>query len=363
MSAARVVGAATSGRISVWGRQCLRTAACSPRTVTNTRPDSARVSRLVAAHQERGDAESVSATAAVAALVAASAVAALSSCVAGSAATVAECSAVNGIDDPYEPGQAVGVGIKAEMWKTKHPNLTVLETADDTPVLGLMSVVRNIETDGAAFFYAANRLMRQLLDYAEMGFPNDDEAVFATPARVMMQGILPEDDVNVCAISVYLEHEPCGVFDYELDAAFPSFERGSLRVRGLTRGSSRELPRNMQGKQVLLLAPVVGYAQPILAALERLEQAGVEDEDVTLLSVVISKDALELLTDEAEDMKVCAAMDGETRGSDHQVVPGVGDFSRRYFEAKAVVEAEAATRAKERAAESSASRKRRWRPW
>lgn len=42
----------------------------------------------------------------------------------------------------------------------------------------------------------------------------------------------------------------------------------------------------------------------MLAALERLEQAGVEDEDVTLVSVVISKDALETLTAEVEDMKV-----------------------------------------------------------
>lgn len=61
----------------------------------------------------------------------------------------------------------------------------------------------------------------------------------------------------MCAVSLYLENEPCGVFDQELDAAFPSFERGNLRVRGLTRGSSRELPRNLQGKQILLLAPVV----------------------------------------------------------------------------------------------------------
>lgn len=61
------------------------------------------------------------------------------------------------------------------------------------------------------------------------------------------------------------------------------------------------------------LAPQqVGYAQPVLAALERLEQAGVEDEDVTLVSVVISKDALETLTDEAEDMKVVSGGD-ETR--------------------------------------------------
>lgn len=45
-----------------------------------------------------------------------------------------------------------------------------------------------------------------------------------------------------------------------------------------------------------------------MAALERLEQAGVEDEDVTLVSVVISKDALEILTEEAEDMRVVRRM-------------------------------------------------------
>lgn len=59
-----------------------------------------------------------------------------SSCAGGTTATGAECSSADGVaDDPYEPGQAVGVGIKAEMWKTKHPNLTVLETGEDTPVL------------------------------------------------------------------------------------------------------------------------------------------------------------------------------------------------------------------------------------
>ena len=42
----------------------------------------------------------------------------------------------------------------------------------------------------------------------------------------------------------------------------------------------------------------------MLAALERLEQAGVSDEDVTLVSVVISKEAIETLTEEAGDMRV-----------------------------------------------------------
>ncbi|CAM9858976.1 unnamed protein product [Scytosiphon promiscuus] len=310
-------------------------------------------------------ASTTAAAAAAAAAAVAVAAAALHSCV-GASADAAECASADGISkDPYEPGQSVGVGIKAEMWKKNHPNLTVLETGEDSPVLGLMSVVRNVETEGTAFYSAANRLLRQLLDFAEMGFPNDEEAVFETPANVMMQGVLPENGVEVCAISLYLENEPCGVFDFELDAAFPFYERGCLRVRGLTRGSSKELPRNMKGKQVLLLAPVVGYVQPVMAALERLEQAGVEDEDVTLVSVVISKDALEILTEEAEDMRVvCAAMDGETRGAKLEVVPGVGDFSRRYFDAKAIAEAEAAAKSKERSAEPSSGGKRRWwRPW
>lgn len=74
------------------------------------------------------------------------------------------------------------------------------------------------------------------------------------------QGVLPEEDLEVCAITLHLEHEPRGVFDTELDAAFSSFKRGSLHVRGLTRGSGKELPRDMAGKQVLLLTPVVGVS-------------------------------------------------------------------------------------------------------
>lgn len=46
-----------------------------------------------------------------------------------------------------------------------------------------------------------------------------------------------------------------------------------------------------------------------------------------------------------------------------QVVPGVGKFSVRYFEAKAAVEAEALERAKERSRELAASKRRRWWPW
>lgn len=91
--------------------------------------------------------------------------------------------------------------------------------------------------------------------YTSTPVQHDTVTTNMTPLR--RQGVLPEEDLEVCAITLYLEHEEPGVFNFELDAAFPSFERGSLRVRSLTRGSAKELPRDMAGKQVLLLAPVV----------------------------------------------------------------------------------------------------------
>ncbi|CAM9931551.1 unnamed protein product [Ectocarpus sp. 13 AM-2016] len=262
--------------------------------------------RLRTVAPPEGSKGSALAAAAAATLAAASAAAAALNSFGGGSTSVPGCSSADGVDDPYEPGQAVGVGIKAEMWKTKHPNLTILETMEDSPVLvRLLTFLRRSQPNSkrqhfrrtSAYLQGVYSLLASYGSVRATRNVNNCTAYF-------WQGVLPEDDVNVCAISLYLENEPCGVFDMELDAAFPSFERGSLRVRGLTRGSSRELPRDMQGKQILLLAPVVGYAQPVLAALERLEQAGVEDDNVTLVSVVISKDALETLTEEVEDMRV-----------------------------------------------------------
>lgn len=48
---------------------------------------------------------------------------------------VADCFRVDMGDNPYEPGQAIGAGLKSELWKGNHSNLTILETGEDTPVL------------------------------------------------------------------------------------------------------------------------------------------------------------------------------------------------------------------------------------
>lgn len=48
---------------------------------------------------------------------------------------MADCFRVDMGDNPYEPGQAIGAGLKSELWKGNHSNLTILETGEDTPVL------------------------------------------------------------------------------------------------------------------------------------------------------------------------------------------------------------------------------------
>ncbi|CAM9945897.1 unnamed protein product, partial [Choristocarpus tenellus] len=85
-------------------------------------------------------------------------------------------------DQPFTPGQGVGEGLKGELWKAKRPNVSILEIEEGSPVLGLLSLVRNVETVGSEFVCASNRLLRQLLEVAVMELPNDEEAIFNTPA-------------------------------------------------------------------------------------------------------------------------------------------------------------------------------------
>lgn len=48
----------------------------------------------------------------------------------------------------------------------------------------------------------------------------------------------------------------------------------------------------------------MAYAEPVLAALDRLQMVGVEEGNITVVSVVIARDAAEKITEEAGDMSV-----------------------------------------------------------
>ncbi|CAN0312777.1 unnamed protein product, partial [Phaeothamnion confervicola] len=76
-------------------------------------------------------------------------------------------------DEPFSPGQAIGEGLKGDLWKAKHPNVQILEL-EEGPFMPLLSHVRNVETAGAAFVNFAERAMRLLLEAAFTELPNDD---------------------------------------------------------------------------------------------------------------------------------------------------------------------------------------------
>lgn len=69
---------------------------------------------------------------------------------AAASTTVAACARLSK-DAVYEPGQAVGEGLRGELWKARHENVDILELQEEggENIKRLLTIVRSNESKGA----------------------------------------------------------------------------------------------------------------------------------------------------------------------------------------------------------------------
>jgi uracil phosphoribosyltransferase len=220
-----------------------------------------------------------------------------------------------GSKEIFEPGQAIGEGLKSEIWKKKHQNVTVLELEEGSPVLPLLSHLRKGDTPPSTYSMYADRLMRALLEVAFMNLPLDEEAIFETGTGSQMQAPQLEDGVVIGVIMLNSDggNSKHSVWKTAVRDTFPEALQGWISVTNISHLDKCEIPKNLEEASILLLSGEVGEAEPVLAALEALSDAGIEAENVSLVCPVISLEACNALTKEASDMQIIAgAVDPET---------------------------------------------------
>ena len=92
------------------------------------------------------------------------------------------------------------------------------------------------------------------------------------------------------------------------------------------------LPKNMKGRDVYLLDPMIATGDTAVACLERLNQCGVRN--INILSILLSESAGKRIMDRFSNVKIyCAGIEKELDLNGY-LVPGMGDVgSRLYTEA------------------------------
>ncbi|KAG6953202.1 hypothetical protein JG688_00012991 [Phytophthora aleatoria] len=212
----------------------------------------------------------------------------------------------------YASGEALGRGVRLELWKAQHENVVVLDLESELIQLG-MTRIRDYENAGAKFTHDANGVLRSTLDLALTELPNDEEAVVTTPRGYKAEGLVFEDDVKVCGISIAVKPEAQKGLSQVLRTSLPYDAKfGEILVQEVAKGGSKiakaNVPDDLDGHEVLLLLP---------------ELASVAQVD----KVIHAFDDARLVT---------ASFDSRLNSEGH-IVPGIGSFEERYLGAPSSV--------------------------
>jgi uracil phosphoribosyltransferase len=93
-----------------------------------------------------------------------------------------------------------------------------------------------------------------------------------------------------------------------------------------------KLPDAVAESRVLLLDPAIGTGKTAIATIARLHEFGVTD--ICFLTLIASRGGLELIGDNAPDVRVYAIATADDVGPNGYLRPGMGDFGDRYYGSK-----------------------------
>ncbi|KAG7398711.1 hypothetical protein PHYBOEH_010661 [Phytophthora boehmeriae] len=232
-------------------------------------------------------------------------------------------------------GEALGRGVRLELWKAQHENVVVLDLESELIQLG-MTRIRDYENDGAKFTHDANGVLRSTLDLALTELPNDEEAVVTTPRGYKAEGLVFEDDVKVCGISVAVKPEVQTGLSQVLRTSLPfDSKHGEILVQELAKGGIKivkaQLPDDIDDHEVLLLCPEFASISQVDKVIHLLMQQGVEEEKITVVTLVTCPEAADAFCKAFGDARLVTASFDTRRDSNGHIVPGIGSFEERYL--------------------------------
>ncbi len=93
-----------------------------------------------------------------------------------------------------------------------------------------------------------------------------------------------------------------------------------------------KMPTDIKGRTAILCDPLIATGDTISAAIERLK--GYEVKKIQIMSILISRHALNRLNSEHPDVEIFALNIEEEMNDDGYLVPGLGDAGDRLFQTK-----------------------------
>lgn len=220
-------------------------------------------------------------------------------------------------------------------WRAKHPNLTLVGLGDSDvsrSLLVLLTRIRNRDCSQHDFVFFFDRAMRILVE-ATLGSLTHRPSTVYTPTGQVFEGV--ERDFELAGVSILRSGD---AMLKTLDQAVPGLVTGKIlisRDRDLPEMPHivyySKLPKDIASRKIILMDPMLASGITAQLAIEVLVDEGVKPEDITVLNLIVTPQAVERLASKFPKVKiVAAALDADVDANKY-VAPGLGAFGDRYY--------------------------------
>ena len=237
---------------------------------------------------------------------------------------------------PFSKQNPVGIDLIVQHIKSKlsipdvrklYTNLFMLSTSLQTRALH--TKIRDRDTSRTDFVFYCDRLCRLLVEEG-LGLLKFTEKTVTTPAGEPYVGVAFQD--SICAVSVIRSGE---AMENAVRSVCKNIRIGKILIERGTAESEPsvkyvKLPQDIARRQVLLLDPILASGRSICLAVEQLLAAGVKEENIIFLSLIVSPEGVSKVCAKYPRLHcVTTAIDRTVENG--MVRPGAGYFGDIYF--------------------------------
>lgn len=198
-------------------------------------------------------------------------------------------------------------------------------------VIGILTILRNIDTDRDNFIFYAERLMRRTFEYAFSFLPHEDYDVMM-PSGDNYKGKRFAGE-GLCGVSILRAGE---TMEKALMKVTKDVRLGKILIQTNDSGEPLlhycRLPAGISTDYVVLMDPIVGTGSASLMAIRVLLDHDVDEDKIILVSLLMASCGVQAISYAFPKVTIItAAVDQEYNYESRQIIPGLGNFGDRYF--------------------------------
>ena len=212
-----------------------------------------------------------------------------------------------------------------------YPSTTLLQSP---AITSLLSVLRNKYSSNPVFVTYADRLCTILAEEGLARMRDVRPASVETPCG-RADGLTTTRHDNLCIVSVVRSGDILSEAARRLAIGCST---GKILVQRDESDPDKrptyyyhKLPKKIASKQVLLCDPMLATGGSAIAAIGKLIDAGVQEENILFLNVVACPKGIISVYKKYPKVRIVTAAIDKELNSEKFIVPGLGDFGDRYY--------------------------------